>query len=137
HDDEITTFLDENGVVACFPMGNGRIRLVSDALNPEPDESAPTADQIQQVCDKYIVGGAKINDPVWLAYFRINKRCASGMRFGNVFICGDAAHIHSPVGEQGMNTGLQDAFNVAWKLALVINGQAAPSLLDSYEKERH
>ena len=77
-----------------------------------------------------------IKDPIWLAAFRINERKVKDYRRGRVFLAGDAAHIHSPAGGQGMNTGMQDAFNLAWKLALVIKGIAKPSLLDSYSPER-
>jgi hypothetical protein len=77
-----------------------------------------------------------MSDPVWLAAFRINERKVRDYSRGRVFLAGDAAHIHSPAGGQGMNTGMQDAFNLAWKLALVIEGAAKPSLLDSYSRER-
>jgi hypothetical protein len=75
-------------------------------------------------------------DPIWLAGFRINGRKVSDYRFGRVFLVGDAAHVHSPAGGQGMNTGMQDAFNLAWKLALVIRGACGEHLLDSYSPER-
>ncbi len=71
-------------------------------------------------------GGIKLHDPVWLAAFRINERKVSDYRRGRVFLAGDAAHVHSPAGGQGMNTGMQDAFNLAWKLALVLRGAAKP-----------
>jgi 2-polyprenyl-6-methoxyphenol hydroxylase-like FAD-dependent oxidoreductase len=72
----------------------------------------------------------------WFSTYRIHHRCASRFRDGRCFLLGDAAHIHSPVGGQGMNTGLQDAYNLAWKLALVAKGRADPGLLDTYEAER-
>ena len=72
----------------------------------------------------------------WFSTYRIHHRAAAHFRAGRCFVLGDAAHIHSPVGAQGMNTGLQDAYNLAWKLALVANGQADAALLDSYEAER-
>ena len=75
-------------------------------------------------------------DPVWLTNFRINERKVADYRQGRVFLAGDAAHIHSPAGGQGMNTGMQDAVNLAWKLAMVMHGQAAATLLDSYSPER-
>jgi hypothetical protein len=80
---------------------------------------------------------ALVNHPKWMANFRINTRMVSKYRVDRVFVAGDAAHIHSPVGGQGMNTGLQDAFNLAWKLALVHKKRADLSLLDSYSLERH
>lgn len=72
----------------------------------------------------------------WFSTYRIHHRCAEKFRDRRAFLLGDAAHIHSPAGGQGMNTGLQDAYNLAWKLALVVQGRANPALLDSYEQER-
>ncbi len=72
----------------------------------------------------------------WFSTYRIHHRSASRFRDRRCFLLGDAAHIHSPVGAQGMNTGLQDAYNLAWKLALVVEGRADAALLDSYEEER-
>src|SRR5262249_18849076 len=72
----------------------------------------------------------------WFSTYRIHHRAAARFRVGRCFVLGDAAHIHSPVGAQGMNTGLQDAYNLAWKLALVVGKQADESLLDSYHGER-
>jgi 2-polyprenyl-6-methoxyphenol hydroxylase-like FAD-dependent oxidoreductase len=74
--------------------------------------------------------------PVWASAFRISRRQATQYREGPVFLAGDAAHVHSPVGGQGMNTGIQDACNLGWKLALAARGQAAPGLLDTYYSER-
>src|SRR5262249_10308157 len=80
--------------------------------------------------------GVTVSDPVWLSAFRINERKVKAYRAGRVFVAGDAAHVHSPAGGQGMNTGMQDAFNLAWKLAMVCRGNAAAQLLDSYSVER-
>jgi hypothetical protein len=80
--------------------------------------------------------GIRIGDPRWLTYFRINYRAAGHYRHGRTLLAGDASHIHSPIGGLGMNTGIQDAYNLAWKLALVYRGRAALSLVDSYEQER-
>jgi hypothetical protein len=76
------------------------------------------------------------NACTWFSTYRIHHRGAARFRDRRCFLLGDAAHIHSPVGAQGMNTGLQDAYNLAWKLALVVTGRAAASLLDSYQDER-
>jgi len=81
--------------------------------------------------------GTRLRDPSWLSSFRTNERLAARFRDGRVFLAGDAAHIHSPAGGQGMNTGLQDATNLAWKLAHVLQDRGcADLLLDSYEAER-
>jgi len=78
-----------------------------------------------------------VRDPVWLSGFRINERKVTEYRKGRAFLVGDAAHVHSPAGGQGMNTGMQDAFNLAWKLAMVCHHEALPGrLLDSYSAER-
>src|SRR6185369_16109323 len=73
---------------------------------------------------------------VWLSNYTVNRRMVNHYRKGRAFVAGDAAHIHSPNGGQGMNTAIQDAYNLGWKLALVVRGRAAPGLLDSYEEER-
>ena len=78
----------------------------------------------------------RLRDPVWRTNFRLHHRHASRYRAGRVFLAGDAAHIHSPAGAQGMNTGIQDAWNLGWKLALVGRGVADEALLDTYEAER-
>ena len=78
-----------------------------------------------------------MSDLRWSSVFRISHRLAARYGVGRVFIAGDAAHIHPPTGGQGMNTGIQDALNLAWKLALVVDGVAEPALLESYHPERH
>jgi hypothetical protein len=82
--------------------------------------------------------GADLNfkECSWFSTYRIHHRCAEHFRNRRCFLLGDAAHVHSPAGGQGMNTGLQDAYNLAWKLALVVKGQAHAALLDTYEQER-
>src|SRR3712207_1795469 len=73
----------------------------------------------------------------WSSRFRSERRQARTYRVGRVFLAGDAAHVHSPVGGQGMNTGIQDAVNLGWKLAATVQGWAPPGLLDTYQEERH
>jgi 2-polyprenyl-6-methoxyphenol hydroxylase-like FAD-dependent oxidoreductase len=77
-----------------------------------------------------------VHDPIWLSAFRINERKVRDYRAARVFVAGDAAHVHSPAGGQGMNTGMQDAFDLAWKLALVCRKTCSARLLDSYSVER-
>jgi len=77
-----------------------------------------------------------LSNPTWMSDFTINRRMVDRYRVGRAFLAGDAAHVHSPFGAQGMNTGIQDAFNLAWKLALVVQGEASARLLDTYEEER-
>src|SRR5271166_5441127 len=93
-------------------------------------------EQVQTIIDRRGPSGLKAFDPIWLAGFRINDRKVSDYRWGRVFLVGDAAHVHSPAGGQGMNTGMQDAFNLAWKLAFVFRNSCDEHLLDSYSPER-
>jgi hypothetical protein len=96
----------------------------------------PDLAHLQSVADDLVPGGARLSDLRWSSIFRISMRLAAHYRRGRAFIAGDAAHIHPPTGGQGMNTGIQDAYNLAWKLALVLQGAAPETLLDSYEAER-
>jgi FAD binding domain/Aromatic-ring hydroxylase, C-terminal len=96
-----------------------------------------TLEEVQRlVCERFRAN-VSLYDPVWISAFGINTRMTSTMSRGRVFLAGDAAHVHSPVGGQGMNTGIQDSLNLAWKLALVVRGTARPELLESYNAERH
>jgi hypothetical protein len=105
--------------------------MTSGAVPPEP-----TLEQVQAIIDRRGPRGLTAFDPIWLAGFRINGRKVADYRSGHIFLLGDAAHVHSPAGGQGMNTGMQDAFNLAWKLALVIRNACGEHLLDSYSPER-
>ena len=91
--------------------------------------SEPTLEEVQALIDQRGPGGVKASAPVWLSPFTINERKVADYRAERVFLAGDAAHIHSPAGGQGMNTGMQDAINLAWKLALVCRGLANPEPL--------
>jgi 2-polyprenyl-6-methoxyphenol hydroxylase-like FAD-dependent oxidoreductase len=135
---ELSIYWHEQGVLVFFPITANRFRVIADlgtaAASPPP---TPTLADVQAKVDERGPGGLTITDPVWLAGFRINERKVSEYRRGRVFLAGDAAHIHSPAGGQGMNTGMQDAFNLTWKLVLVERGVAhEQSLLDSYSIER-
>jgi 2-polyprenyl-6-methoxyphenol hydroxylase-like FAD-dependent oxidoreductase len=123
-----------DGIVGLFPIRGDRYRVIADAgTHPE----APTLEEVQAILERRGAPGLVATDPVWLAAFRINERKVADYRVGRVFLAGDAAHIHSPAGGQGMNTGIQDACNLAWKLALVCRGVCpAEPLLGSYSPER-
>ena len=99
-------------------------------------EGAPTLDELQSIVTERARSSLRLSDPQWLGYFRINYRLAPHYRADRVFLAGDAAHVHSLLSGQGMNTGIQDAHNLAWKLALVAQQKARVQLLDSYEVER-
>ncbi len=136
-DSEASIYWHRDGAFVIFPISPGRYRLLAD-LPPTSAEHPPTPalEQVQAVMDQRGPGGLKAFDPIWLAGFRINGRKVSNYRWGRVFLAGDASHVHSPAGGQGMNTGMQDAFNLAWKLALVARGICGEKLLDSYSPER-
>ncbi len=143
-EDEGYVYLSEDGLLACFPFGSSRYRLIFD-MPPlgENEERRPLV--FEEVLALVKRRGPKdgdansftISNPRWMAWFKINRRCVTSYRKGRVFLAGDSAHIHSPVGGVGMNTGMQDAANLSWKLALVVKGQAGDFLLDSYNLERH
>ncbi len=123
--DEIATYLHRDGPFVIFPIPGGRARVIAtvgktDPSHPRPD---PTLAEVQAMVDRRAGGGFRVVDPVWLSNFRINERKVSDYARGRVFLAGDAAHVHSPAGGQGMNTGMQDAFNLAWKLAAVMKGR--------------
>jgi hypothetical protein len=136
-DSETSVYWDRDGVFVIFPISPGRYRVIADLpASGAEHPHTPTLEQVQAIIDQRGPSGLKAFDPIWLAGFRINGRKVASYRWGRVFLAGDAAHVHSPAGGQGMNTGMQDAFNLAWKLALVVRGMCAENLLDSYSPER-
>jgi 2-polyprenyl-6-methoxyphenol hydroxylase-like FAD-dependent oxidoreductase len=137
--DEVSVFWHSTGLLVFFPIGADRFRMIADlgATDPSTQRADPTLADVQAKLDERGPGGLAASDPVWLANFRINERKVADYRRGRIMLCGDAAHIHSPAGGQGMNTGMQDAINLAWKLALVRRGEGQTDvLLQSYSDER-
>jgi 2-polyprenyl-6-methoxyphenol hydroxylase-like FAD-dependent oxidoreductase len=133
---EIHVDLGRSDFLAVFPLkGSGRVRLVGTVLERPADEYGHLT--FDDVRDR-VVGHLKFSiDKVnWFSTYHVHHRVAARFREGRAFLLGDAAHVHSPVGGQGMNTGIGDAVNLSWKLAAVLNGGAAESLLDTYEPER-
>src|SRR5882724_5715805 len=133
---EVHVGLDTTDFLAVFPLkGEGHARLIGtvqeDAMHQQDNLS--WTDVSQRVIEWMHIDVARVN---WFSTYRVHHRVADHFRKGRVFLLGDAAHIHSPVGGQGMNTGIGDAVNLAWKLAAVLGERAAASLLDSYEPER-
>jgi 2-polyprenyl-6-methoxyphenol hydroxylase-like FAD-dependent oxidoreductase len=124
------------GFTACIPLPGGQHRLVL-AYPPhgEPDGDVKI-DELEHALAQCGWINPKVDEVVWSSRFAVNQRKVHQYRLGSVFLAGDACHIHSPIGAQGMNTGIQDAFNLAWKLALVDRQDARPDVLDSYESER-
>lgn len=131
--DEMHMFFHGEGFIVIFPMRGQRYRVVATI----PDEEEPQIDEayIQKIMDRRTRMQSHVSDGVWFSNFRIQHRMVPHYRKGRVFLAGDSAHIHSPAGGQGMNTGMQDAYNLAWKLALHHVGKG--DLLDSYSPERH
>ena len=135
-EDAVHAFFRPDGLpVIFFPMRGHRWRLTlpfAGSLNGQ----APTLEKIQQLTDQRAPRPVTVSDPTWLATFHCHRRSASAYRRGRVLLAGDAVHIHSPAGGQGLNTGIMDAHNLGWKLALVASGRAPDALLDSYGAER-
>jgi 2-polyprenyl-6-methoxyphenol hydroxylase-like FAD-dependent oxidoreductase len=133
---EIHVDLGRSDFLAVFPLkGTGRVRLVGTVLEkPSEEHGKLTFDDVRA----RVVGHLEftIDRVNWFSTYHVHHRVASKFREGRAFLLGDAAHVHSPVGGQGMNTGIGDAVNLAWKLAAVLNGGAADVLLDTYEPER-
>jgi 2-polyprenyl-6-methoxyphenol hydroxylase-like FAD-dependent oxidoreductase len=136
---EVNVVWHSDGILVTFPIAEDRYRVAADVgIVPENSNPSaePTLEDVQAILDRRFPGGVRAINPIWLSSFRINERKVTDYRAGRVFLAGDAAHVHSPAGGQGMNTGMQDACNLAWKLALVVHGIGAESLLDSYSAER-
>lgn len=135
-DGELHVDLDEADFLAVFPLaGKGRARLIGTVS----DERADRADTLkfEDVSDRAINHlKVKVDKVSWLSTYHVHRRVTAHFQKGRAFLLGDAAHIHSPAGGQGMNTGIGDAINLAWKLAAVLAGRAPDKLLDSYEAER-
>ncbi|MFV8753774.1 FAD-dependent monooxygenase [Nannocystaceae bacterium ST9] len=137
-DDTGQGFFTDEGAVIGLPLGQGSFRfIVIRRERPEHAPDEPTLAEFQAIVAAEVPGEVELHDPEWLIRFRLHERLAEHYRVGRVFLAGDAAHIHTPAGGQGMNTGIQDAHNLAWKLALVLAGHAGETMLDSYHAERH
>jgi 2-polyprenyl-6-methoxyphenol hydroxylase-like FAD-dependent oxidoreductase len=135
-----------NGMVAVPVRGSAqRYRLSLGYRNPkteEPDIGAeaktpPTLEELAAIAEPMLPPGTHLSNLRWSSFYRISHRLVPRYSVGQVFLAGDAAHIHPPIGGLGMNTGLQDAHNLSWKLALVAKEEIGPTLLDSYSEERH
>jgi len=141
-DEEIHLFTTPDGIAGLFPMGGGRYRLVADRppggdASPDAPATPPTLDECEAIVRARVGASIAPSDLAWSAYFRLHSRMVDRLRHGRVFFAGDAAHVHSPAGAQGMNTGIQEAFNLGWKLARVLCAGTPERLLDTYHAERH
>jgi 2-polyprenyl-6-methoxyphenol hydroxylase-like FAD-dependent oxidoreductase len=139
-DGQLYVFPGLEGLLAVWSMpGPSRFRIFGNVSpGPRSDDAAePSVAEMQALLDARLPLPARIVTTTWTARYRLHRRGVPRYRQDRVFLAGDAAHVHSPAGAQGMNTGIQDAYNLAWKLAAVEHGHADPTLLDSYHRERH
>jgi 2-polyprenyl-6-methoxyphenol hydroxylase-like FAD-dependent oxidoreductase len=133
--DSMYAYLHADGPLACFPITASRYRLVM--TTPLNQDKTPTIEDITAVFNQRSSDKAQLSNPIWLTKFNLHHRQIQQYRRNRIFLAGDAAHIHSPIGGQGLNTGLQDIYNLVWKLALVEKGLAKETILDSYHAERY
>lgn len=136
---EMQIFLHQDGLIALFPLPHERMRITCE-LKPDTEGGDPpvaTYEQGLAILQKRIDPQIRIFEPQDISPFMIHHKQVTSYRKGRLFLAGDAAHLHSPAGGQGMNTGMQDAYNLAWKLALVMKGEGDPAILDTYHEERH
>ncbi|MEJ7734222.1 MAG: FAD-dependent monooxygenase [Polyangiaceae bacterium] len=140
-DDEAHSYRAGDGAMVMLPLPGppGSWRLIADMTTTSAGSpgAQPSLAWLQTLVEKRGARDAVLREATWTSTFRVHRRIVPRYRHRRVLLAGDAAHIHSPVGGQGMNTGLQDAHNLAWKLALIEQGAAAPGLVDTYHVERH
>jgi 4,5-epoxidase len=150
--DEGTMWLHRDGMIGMVPLPGGVWRIFAELNHNDPiskgghvaatalqgtsPASEPVLDRVRSLIHERTGDAATIASGIWTSVFRFHRRIASAYRQQRLFLAGDAAHIHSALGGQGMNTGIGDAFNLGWKLACVIRGDASDRLLDTYEAER-
>lgn len=135
--DEVRVYrLDGPQQFVLVPLGGSNFRVQLDHRPAELAGVLPTIDEMQDAFLRFTGDNGRLSDPSWASAFSIHRRQVVTYRGGRVFLAGDAAHIHTPAGAQGLNTGIQDGLNLGWKLALVTLGRATPALLDTYESER-
>jgi 2-polyprenyl-6-methoxyphenol hydroxylase-like FAD-dependent oxidoreductase len=134
--DRVSGFFHHSGVLMFFPIVGGRFRVFANTPEVDADQGDPTMEELQAIVTRRVDRPIRISDPHWLGAFRIRDRVLESYRSGRCLLAGDSAHVHSPAGGQGMNTGIQDAVNLGWKLALHSRGIGSETLIDSYSEER-
>lgn len=134
--DKGTIFPERATIFSAFPWGEKQYRLTANLYHETPRQTFHSH-EVKEVVAERTYGNFIVENVSWISPFWIHGKVVSDMQHNSIFLLGDAAHIHSPAGGQGMNMGLQDAYNLAWKLALVINHKAKSSILKSYQIERH
>ncbi|MEV0644873.1 FAD-dependent monooxygenase [Phytomonospora sp. NPDC050363] len=134
----LTANSGEAGFVFTAPFGDGWHRVIAwDRHKQLPDSAPVDFEELRTLMTSVLGTDHGMHDPRWTSRFHSDERQVERYRVGRVFLAGDAAHVHSPAGGQGMNTGLQDAANLGWKLAAAVHGRAPDGLLDTYHAERH
>ena len=134
-DHDFTAYIAERTFCLAFPVRRrGMFRFIGVVPEALRDRDDLQFDDVRGEVEQ--VTGTRVTKVNWFSAYRVHHRVADSFRKGRVFLSGDAGHVHSPAGGQGMNTGIGDAVNLAWKLAAVLGGRANPVLLDSYEAER-
>ncbi|OIJ96032.1 FAD-dependent oxidoreductase [Streptomyces colonosanans] len=129
---------NDDGFTFLAPFGDGWYRVIAwDRKRQLPDDAPVSLEEVRDITKRTIGDDLGMHDSRWLSRFHSDERQVPHYRQGRVFLAGDAAHVHSPAGGMGMNTGMQDAANLGWKLAAVLHGWAGDALLDSYHAERH
>jgi hypothetical protein len=131
-------FTPAGGIMLCPLPGTNAFQVqASHETDADGSPLEPTLERFQQTFDRVAgVPGVRLHDLGWRSTYRVNVRMADQLRIGRAFLAGDAAHVHPIAGGLGMNSGIQDAYNLGWKLGLVLTGHAGPGLLDTYEEER-
>jgi hypothetical protein len=120
------------------PFGDGWYRVIAwDRYNQPPESTPVSLEEVREVTRQVLGTDFGMHDPRWMSRFHSDERQVPRYRAGRVLLAGDAAHVHSPAAAQGMNTSIQDAANLGWKLAATVQGWAPAGLLDSYDAERH
>ena len=135
----ISQYSSERGLAFVVPFKDDYFRFVTADWKYQSESAKEPLAQatMQESVNALIPTRPTLREPRWLSRWGSGIRQADRYRHGHVFLAGDAAHVHSPAGGQGMNTGVQDGFNLGWKLAFVVSGNAPEALLDTYEQERH
>ena len=145
-DAEVDTNLDRDGIHWLFPPGGALMlfpfpdphkwRLLDTTGEGDPERPQELADRLSSKLSAALGRDTPVDAPTWASSFTIQQRAVPAMHVGRCFVSGDAAHVHSPASGQGMNTGIHDAYNLAWKLAMVVRGDADAALLETYDRER-
>ncbi|WP_053205248.1 FAD-dependent monooxygenase [Jiangella muralis] len=136
-DEVLVANAGDDGFAFVAPFGDGWFRVIAwDRKVQRPDDDPVEMDEISDLARRVLGTDYGMHDARWLSRFHSDERLVPSYRKGRTFLAGDAAHVHSPAGGQGMNTGLQDSANLGWKLAADLHGWAPPGLLDSYDTER-